>query len=576
MMVQSNESEALVTTQSSYFFPLPNMRPSQERSLRFAEEAWASGLSTVILQLPVGVGKSPLAIALAKLASQIPYKDGDQPKESAWALTTQKVLQRQYVRDFDDHLANISAKSNYPCDMFDEASCDHGMKFQKQHGNDIQEIINGLPDNEAGRVIKARLRKMMSTGCTDTPCGRVDACNYRKAFARWIQSPISLTNIAYFMNLVKGARNPSQYIRDLLIIDEAHLLDDEIIRFCEISLPKNFIMEELRIELPEFEGIEQMRTWVDKAMIPAMAERKKMLEARLVIDAATGADATSLMRKVGQIDNALKKAFAFIEADLEDWVVCTNEDGSQAAKPIHTGVIGPDLVLKYGKRRLLMSGTILDKELYCAQLGLRRDDVAFYEEPSPFPPDNRWVVKRYVGSMGLKKQGDTTPKLIAAIKELLERHKDEKGVIHTGSYRLNKIIMEKVGDPRLVTHVNAKERDEALSRHFDTNEPTVLVSPSMTTGVDLKDDLARWGLICKVPFPFLGDARIKALFENDKRWYLWKTAQEVMQACGRIVRSNTDYGVMYVLDSDFENILRQAGNMFPRWWYQGLMAEQMQ
>lgn len=571
----------MTTSAQDYYFPLPTMRPSQRRSLEFMDQAWSSGIPNVVLQLPVGTGKSPIAIAASRLSSRIPYPDTKEtPPEKTWLLTTQKVLQRQYVRDFDEDVANIMSKTNYPCDVFDgNDSCERGSKFQKAQGTtSIHDILKGLPDNEGGREMKAHLQRMRSEGCTDIPCGTQE-CPYKSAFAAWIASPLSITNVAYFMNLVEGVKKSidgkksDRYVRELLIVDEAHLLDDEIIRYHQIELPKRYIMEELRLALPIFDDVQEMQGWTKEVLVPFLIERRKFIEGKMLIDVSTGADSTGLARKLATVESYLRKAIIFMDSDMSDWVICDDSETGQSAKPIHTGLIGPELILRYGKRRLLMSGTILDKGLYCAHLGLNVNEVAFYEEPSPFHADNRPVVRHFVGGMGRKSQDATTPRLLEAVKNLLNRHADEKGIIHTGSYRLNKIIMESVRDPRLVSHLSSKERDEALRRHYDSNEPTVLVSPSMTTGVDLKDDLARWGIICKVPFPYLGDARIKVLFDSDKRWYHWKSAQEIMQACGRIVRSNDDYGVMYILDSDFNTVLRQAGMMFPRWWYDGLVIE---
>ena len=96
---------------------------------------------------------------------------------------------------------------------------------------------------------------------------------------------------------------------------------------------------------------------------------------------------------------------------------------------------------------------------------------------------------------------------------------------------LFKNLLPSIGDK-----VNATNED-ILELHSKDNKPTVLVSPSLTYGVDLKDNLARFQIIVKLPYSPLGSKRVKALFEQDKRWYENKMLVNLIQACGRGTRS---------------------------------------
>ena len=42
----------------------------------------------------------------------------------------------------------------------------------------------------------------------------------------------------------------------------------------------------------------------------------------------------------------------------------------------------------------------------------------------------------------------------------------------------------------------------------------------MAEGIDLKDDLSRFQIITKVPYPNLGDERIKIRCNKDYIWYV--------------------------------------------------------
>src|SRR5947209_19369202 len=72
-----------------------------------------------------------------------------------------------------------------------------------------------------------------------------------------------------------------------------------------------------------------------------------------------------------------------------------------------------------------------------------------------------------------------------------------------------------------ISHINKRrllvtdpeiQRDEVIAEHVNSTKPTVLISPSLHTGLDLKDDLSRFQVITKVPYPNIGDRWI-----NEKR-----------------------------------------------------------
>jgi len=139
---------------------------------------------------------------------------------------------------------------------------------------------------------------------------------------------------------------------------------------------------------------------------------------------------------------------------------------------------------------------------------------------------------------------------------------------------------------RIVTHDDAHGRDDALERHLASPEPTVLLTPSMTEGIDLVGDAARWQAICKIPWPYLGDPQVKARRERDPDWYAWRTCLTVVQAYGRSyawrtcltvvqaygrsVRSEDDHAVTYLLDADFPKFLKRERERLPEWFVEAI------
>jgi Rad3-related DNA helicase len=96
--------------------------------------------------------------------------------------------------------------------------------------------------------------------------------------------------------------------------------------------------------------------------------------------------------------------------------------------------------------------------------------------------------------------------------------------------------------------------------------PAVLVSPSMTEGVDLKDDLARWEVIVKIPYLYIGDRQVERRMKIDSDWYNWQTCLTLVQSYGRIFRSESDWGSAYIFDSGARSFIRKNRDILPDWF----------
>ena len=88
-------------------------------------------------------------------------------------------------------------------------------------------------------------------------------------------------------------------------------------------------------------------------------------------------------------------------------------------------------------------------------------------------------------------------------------------------------------------------------------DPRVLVSPSMSEGVDLPYEKCQFQVIYKIPFPYLGDPQINQRKQQDPSWYAYKTIMTLLQAYGRGMRAEDDYCETYILDGNFRMLLRK-------------------
>ena len=234
-------------------------------------------------------------------------------------------------------------------------------------------------------------------------------------------------------------------------------------------------------------------------------------------------------------------------------------------KPVDVSDFAKDYLLRLGHRTLLMSATIVNHKSFCRSLGISLSETEFISTPSPFPKEGRPIVELLVGKMNAKEIDNTLPVLAQTVEEILKMHPDEKGIIHCHTFKIAKYLWENVGEgnDRLLLH-DTDTRDEVLQQHMRAEEPTVLLSPSMQEGVDLRGDYSRFQIICKVPFPYLGDKVVKKRMSKWPEWYSTQTAKTVIQAVGRSVRSEDDHAVTYILDEGWRYFYNRHKEYFPQ------------
>jgi Rad3-related DNA helicase len=285
--------------------------------------------------------------------------------------------------------------------------------------------------------------------------------------------------------------------------------------------------------------------------------------------------------KIMQLITDLKQLNIKIELFLKEfkenpnnWVLETNYNEKQKQKelslePIWAYDYLDKYVFSHYDMVFLMSGTILDKNLFCQLNGLDVTKAAYYSIPSPFEAKNRPIIYMPLGKMSYKNKEETFQRYIPYIKKILNKYAGQKGIIHTNSFELSNWIQKTIDDERLVFH-DSTNKDEILKWHIGTDRPTVLVSPSMDTGVSLDDDLARFQIIAKIPYPSLASQKNKMRQINNPDWYAWKTSASLQQACGRAVRGSDDYADTIILDGSFGDVLRHSSHLLPDWFQESI------
>ncbi len=507
-------------------FPFPSYRPGQAEALERARDAFAQGKRFVVIEAPTGAGKSAIAVTLAR------------ESKSAFVITNQKILQDQYVRDFPD-LALLKGRSNYDCLVAPThaaaAPCIVGQRFP---------------------------------ACEE--------CPYFTAKDVAMAADVTTLNYAYFLAELNYSGAFAR--RELLVLDEAHNAEGALMNFVQVVIGEGALLRAgLQRALPPDLGDELAFEFAE-LLLPELRQRATEVE-RGLKDVSNEDAALQQLRVKQWLDGHSERIMLLLDshnAGEVDWVVERRhgpEGASLTFKPVAVAALAESYLFSYADRVLMLSATILDARTFLRSLGVDQAEAEFISVPSSFPPENRPIVVRPAARLTRHYLDRDLPLLAQAVNDLALRHEDEKGVVHAHSYKIAAFIAKHASSEvrwRVVTHLDAAGRDAALARHLSSPDPTILLTPSMTEGIDLAEDLARWQVICKVPYPYLGDKQVAARMERDRDWYDWRTTLSVVQAYGRSVRSETDNAVTYLLDADFPNFLKRQQRRLPGWFVEAL------
>jgi Rad3-related DNA helicase len=174
--------------------------------------------------------------------------------------------------------------------------------------------------------------------------------------------------------------------------------------------------------------------------------------------------------------------------------------------------------------------------------------------------------------MSYSKQLTSIPVVVDYVKRFLDENSD-KGFIHAPYALANKLREHFQDHPRVLFH-NSSDKMKVFKEYCET-PGTVLVASGMYEGVSLDEDLARWQLILKVPWPSLTEPAMEYLAKEDGEYYANRTIKDVVQTYGRVCRGADDYGATYILDATFVRLFKQYRHLFPSWFTEATILEEV-
>ena len=551
------------------------MRDKQEKILGEIEQAIKSGFKNIFLEAPAGFGKSPVAIALARYLG------------SSHICTATKDLQAQYSRDFP-FIREVKGKSNFICIIKDEMGLDETCNYGpclKDDGYDCiykTKLGDYKVQGEGTKYETVELdhfaqKKYIDKMKSQPRIIQFDwkPCHYYHQ--KWIavKSSHTIYNYKYFLSDLFYSNSIQK--RQLLVLDEAHTVESEVADFKSFAIFNEGIASFLpKLSIP-YEKEYDIETW----MAFGTELREKLL---IFIDKAS----TILEKNIEQypfteknlIDAITKEknlttVIEDMRSNKDNWIVTNIEKAANnqlrkvLVTPIDVSSYFKDILDK-GSISLFMSATILSKDYLCKIGGIKSDQVKFIRvHESNFPLKNRPIYLMNIAWLNAKTMNQSLPAIANAVNNIMTTHKNEKGIIHITSYSQLRFIKENISKEnaiRLIETGSKLDRNEMLEKHYKSSKPTVLISPSLYLGVDLKDNLSRFQIIVKVPYADLTDRKISVMKQRDPNWYTWNAILKLIQAYGRSIRSKEDFANTYILDSSITFLLKQAKEMSPKWF----------
>ncbi|MCV0411600.1 MAG: DEAD/DEAH box helicase family protein [Nitrosarchaeum sp.] len=541
----------------------------QKKIIFEIEEKLKSGYKKIILCAPTGVGKSLVGATVSR------YFD------SSFTITASKHLQDQYIKDIP-FLKPVKGKQNFACLKMMESekvdntrramrwglTCDKGQCQEKiiKNGKEVVEVCKFKP------TIKQ----------VDEHTQNTESCHYYLQKYDALVSKHSLWNYHAFFQIMKFNKKLFEdYLnRKVSIFDEAHKIEDQIMQFIGFDIFNGQIDEcNLNSGKYDFSDLDSMIQLIDDI---AYSYAKKIKDTKESDSFQREPDYESITRLERRYDRAAQAKIDILTGKdnfvVNDPVRDLNGNfRSISVKPIDVSSFANSFFTT--EYQIFMSATI-DRFSFCENMGLVQDDVAFIDTPkSPFPLDNRRIDLLNIKRLSYGSTESDELEVIKVIDRIMNEHSGERGLILTSSVpRCQKIL--RYLSPKNTRRIrichsynqDGKTQDEIISEH--ASDPTsVLLSSSLWEGVDLKDDLSRFQIIAKVPYPNYKEKRTKAKMDKFPLWYTSQTLTKLLQGFGRSIRSENDWAKTYVLDTAVNNVFFKAQRMIPRAYYDVLGIE---
>lgn len=301
---------------------------------------YSAGHSIAVMDAPTGAGKT----LIGELVRQ-------SLNARALYLCSSISLQEQFSKDFPI-AAVLKGRTNY-------ATADSPSRYPELNAGDCQKQRSDLP---ACFDCDPEYVNFEVPHCQW--CHPVTECPYEQAKAKAIRSSLVCTNTAYFLHEANYVGN-LPIARQLIIVDEADLLEDNLLSFVEVHISKRKA-EELGITAPVKKTVES--AWIEWALYAEQhlkdvrtSGRYEGNTIRAIRDRRNLDNLIGNVRRLNDPTNGLTTG---------GWVYTGYDKGDIAFKPVQVDHLAHQYLWKHSPKWLLMSATTISFDVMMGSLGL--------------------------------------------------------------------------------------------------------------------------------------------------------------------------------------------------------------
>ena len=548
------------------FGPSFSFRSTQLEMVRDTIYAWFNDMPDCVINAPTGSGKSIISLTIAGFLSEV-YK------MKGYVLISDLSLLQQYENDvmlYFPEWGVIRGQHNYTC------------------------VENKLSYPNGACKLKGCFTK---SAMAHFPC--YETCEYIAAREKASQAAVTVCTYSFW--LVHLNKNHSTDVnnmsdvdfapRDFVICDEAHKLVDIVQNHFSPTVNREKDQERVELLLQELnipsasdlykKYLEAREKLINEEMKPTLFEYLK--EYSDVLTSIYAAVTTRIPNLIGSLDVSIARKIVKTHSWLEDNACkfaeycnilkkkgvdvmiknySSNDIGNIKFNCIDDSYLVRSKFHSHCKYKLFMSATLGNLNVYAKSIGVEK--FCGYEMMNTFDYSQSpiYFVQEY--SMGFRYKDQNLPYIIKMISNIMNMYVGKRGIIQTGNYAIAKAIKDNI-DPinkeRLLVYTDSSNKDDMIDIHR-IKDDTVLVGPSLIEGLSLDDDLCRFQIIAKVPYPSLTDKFVEEKMKLDEQWYTDRTAMSILQGVGRGVRNNNDWCVTFILDRCFNQVVYRSNSMF--------------
>lgn len=572
-------------------FPFP-YREGQRKMVSSVYHTISAG-KQIFIQAPTGVGKTMSTVFPAVRAV------GEGKGETIFYLTAKTITRTVAEEAFSIlkekglkfKVITITAKEKL-C-FCEKTECNPiACPYARGHFDRVNDAVFELWTS--GQVFKREVLKAQAE--------KWQVCPFEMCLdlALWADAVICDYNYAFDPNVhLKRFFGEGVTGKYIFLIDEAHNLVERGREMYSASVCKEEVMEVKKFIKPYSPGLAKALERVNKQLL----ELKKECESYIVME-NPGMLSLSLLTVQGEMDKILEEPpgqeavdgildFYFRVRDFlniaelvdENYVVYAShgEDGRFRVKLFCVNPAGNlENYLKKGVSTVFFSATLLPMKYYRKLLSTQKDDYGIYVT-SPFSREKRCILNGVDVSSRYTRRSYEEYRRIAAYIARTAWQKKGNYMVFFPSYKLMESVLEvyeaefSVDWVRCICQsasMNERERESFLEEFTEQEETLVgfcVMGGVFSEGIDLMGNRLIGVIVVGTGIPQISDEReiLKNYYdhrgENGFDYaYRYPGMNKVLQAAGRVIRTQEDVGCILLLDDRFNSV--QYRNLFPLEW----------